>query len=739
MSTRKERRAAARKARAGGGGAPDALGLAVQHHQAGRFEQAQAAYRRILASHPRHADALHLFGVLHHQTGDAKAAIDLIREAIKANPRDPAFHYNLGEALRGAGAYAEAAESYRKAIALAPEAADAHYNLGNALYELGDLAPAEESYRRAIEFSPGDAEAHNNLGNVLMDRKRVDDATAQYETAIGLSPDYAEARANLGNALLQAGKPDEARACFEKALQTDPKLAVGRIGLGLLAEESGHADEAYGHFKRAVEADPESAEAQFAMARAFLARDQFQDAAGCCRRALEIEETAAAYHLLGTALSGMSRWQDAEDQFRRALELEPDHVEAGHFLGETLLEIGRPRDAMAAFERVLALDPEMAAAVAGIGNCWQQQGRFEEAEEALRRAVAMNPALSTAWLALATAKRLGSDDDIARLLELADDESLSDDQRRDILFALAHIHDDKGEHDAGFGYALAANDIRKKTSRFRADRWGRLTDALIARFSSALFARKADLGNPSELPVFVVGMPRSGTTLVEQIVASHEQAAGAGELYELQHMAAEIEDPNDGGRPYPDSIESLDRETAASMADAYIARLRQCSKTARRVVDKMPGNFVNVGLIALLFPKAHVIHCRRDPMDTCVSCFLQNFRNLDFTCDLAALGSYYRDYERLMRYWHEAAPVPILDVQYEDLVADPEAGSRRIIEFVGLDWDDRCLSFHQSKGQIRTASVWQARQPVFGSSVERWRRYEKHLGELKKALGGSPS
>ncbi len=677
--------------------------------------------------------------MLHHQTGDSKAAADFIRKAIKANPRDPSFYYNLGEALRGAGAHAKAAESYRKAIALAPDAADAHYNLGNALYELGDLEPAEASYRRAIALSPGDAEAHNNLGNVFMDLKRVKDATAQYETAIELSPDYAEARANLGNALLQAEKPDEARACFKKALQTDPKLAEGRIGLGLLAEDSGHADEAYGHFKRAVEANPDSAEAQLAMARAFFARDQFQDAAGCCHSALEIKETAAAHHLLGKALSEMSRWADAESQFRRALELEPDHVEAGYFLAETLLEIGRPQEAMAAFERVLALDPEMAAAVAGVGSCWQQQGRFEEAEEALRRAVAMDPTLSTAWFALATAKRLQSDDDIARLQTLAENESLSDDQRRDILFALAHIHDDKGEHDAGFRYALAANDVRKKTSRFRADRWGRLTDALIARFSSEVFARKADLGNPSALPVFVVGMPRSGTTLVEQIIASHGQGAGAGELYDLQHMAADLEDPRNGGRPYPESIDSLSREKAASMAEAYIARLRQCSKTARRVVDKMPGNFVNVGLIGLLFPKAHVIHCRRDPMDTCVSCFLQNFRGLEFTCDLAALGSYYRDYDRLMRYWREVAPVPILDVQYEDLVADPEAGSRRIIEFIGLDWDDRCLSFHQSKGQIRTASVWQARQPVFGSSVERWRRYEKHLEPLKKALGGSPS
>jgi hypothetical protein len=255
-------------------------------------------------------------------------------------------------------------------------------------------------------------------------------------------------------------------------------------------------------------------------------------------------------------------------------------------------------------------------------------------------------------------------------------------------------------------------------------------------YSPDYFAARANIGETSEVPVFVLGMPRSGTTLVEQIIASHPAAHGAGELEELGWLAANMPKLTGGTAPYPEAARLIDATNAKSIAAQYLEPLIARAPAARRITDKMPGNFIRIGLIAVLFPKARIVHVRRHPLDTCLSCFFQHFgRGHHFSYDLGHLGHYYTQYQRLMAHWARVLPGRIFDVQYEDVVSKQEETSRAIIAHCGLDWDPKCLAFHEHERQVRTASFWQVRQPLYASSVGRWQAYEKHLGPLKAALG----
>lgn len=754
---RKERRRAAKhgkQAAAPGGArrtaagmAPEALrrtfAAATREHQVGRLREAQALYRQILAAEPGHAEALHLMGVASHQLGDYQAAAAAIGKAIARRPGEAAFHYNLGEALRAAGEFAEAEACYRQVLALSPEVADAHFNLGNVLYETGRLADAVASYRRAVELAPADAEAHNNLGNALSDQGETAEAEASYRRALAANPDYAEAHANLGNALAALDQPEAALESYRRALALDPDLGQALAEMGRVLERLGRPHEAaaameraVAAFRLAVAARPEDAAAHVDLGRALQARGRFEEALASLDAALARDPRRQQTLLLsGLVLGRLSRWKEAEERFRRALRADPNDVEALNELGNALMEQNRLDDAMACFERAQQAQPDLPGVLANMGSCLQQQGRFADAARYHRRALEIDPDLTEALYNLALSKEVSSDEEVARLEEMAAAGRLNEEKQCSLHFALAKILDDRGDFDRAFAHYQAANAIRKAQSGFDAEVWVTNVERMIAAHPRRLFAERRDFGSPSDLPVFVLGMPRSGTTLVEQIIASHPEAFGAGELYEIRDLAAALPGLVPGGKPFPECLSALDAATAAELAEGHLARLRELAPEARRIVDKMPNNFLRLGLIARLFPNAHIIHCRRDAMDTCLSCYFQNFRHLEFSADLHDTGVFYRQYERLMAHWRKALPLPMLDVQYEEMVTDQETVSRGIIDFLGLEWDARCLAFHETERPIRTSSIWQARQPIYGSSIGRWRHYDKHLEPLKRALG----
>jgi tetratricopeptide (TPR) repeat protein len=303
-------------------------------------------------------------------------------------------------------------------------------------------------------------------------------------------------------------------------------------------------------------------------------------------------------------------------------------------------------------------------------------------------------------------------------------------------FALGKIYTDLKQYDASFQHYLDANRLTRKTFEYSPDQTTEFVDRTIKAYPPTLFDRLESLAAASDLPVFILGMPRSGTTLTEQIISSHPDVAGAGELGDIGRMAEALSKFLGSDLHYPECIAQLNPSTVSAYVDRYIQELRSISSNALRITDKMPGNFKYAGLIALLFKNIRIVHTARNPIDTCISIFFQNFKGFHpYAYDLYELGLYYREYHRLMEHWKTVLPVKIHESRYEDLIADPEYYSRQLIDYVGLPWDDQCLRFHETKRVVQTASHWQVRQPIYKSSSQRWKRYDKFLGPLKEGLG----
>jgi tetratricopeptide (TPR) repeat protein len=358
-------------------------------------------------------------------------------------------------------------------------------------------------------------------------------------------------------------------------------------------------------------------------------------------------------------------------------------------------------------------------------------GRNKEAAENLRAILVADPRNVAAIAGLASARDAGSEEGNLERFEFAlADPDLPAERKVALHMALGQIYDQKKQPREAFTHFMQGNELDRTDYDLKSFR--KQIDTLAELFTPFFFMSKTDFGDPSESPVLIVGMPRSGTTLTEQILSSHPLVEGAGELSEIEKIYSSVV-----GHPsqLQRSLSKLTDADCKALAARYLAELDRHSRSARRVVDKMPHNFMQLGFIALLFPRAHIVHCRRDPMDNCVSIFTQRFNKMhSYATDLKMLGLYYREYHRLMNHWHKVLPLKMFEIQYENMIADQEAMSRKLIDFVGLEWDDACLSFHETERTVTTPSRWQVRQPIYTTSVKRWKKYEEFLGPLKEGL-----
>jgi len=439
----------------------------------------------------------------------------------------------------------------------------------------------------------------------------------------------------------------------------------------------------------------------------------------------------------GGALARSGRLEEALEAHREAVRLEPSRVEALVALGDTALMLARIDEARAVFARAVELDPSAARAHHGLGRVLAGTGDLAAAADRHRTAFELDPTLGGAALGLARARRFASDDDedIALLERALERGELSGSARADLHFALGKALDDCGRFDAAFAHYREGNRLVTAEERFPRERLREGVTKLIGTFSRAFFAARAGAGVSDETPVFVVGMPRSGTTLVEQILAGHPEAHGAGELGAIDALARGVAARAGARVRYPQSALLLDGPMARELAGEYLAALRALAPGARRVVDKMPANFFHLGFIATLFPRATIVHCRRAALDLCLSIYFQQFeRGHAWAYDLADIAYFCREYRRLMRHWRSALPIPIHDVWYEGLVRDPERGARALLAAAGLGWDPRCLEFHRAGRPVLSASGAQVREPPHTRSVRRWRHYEAHLGDFPSAL-----
>ncbi len=682
----------------------EALAIAARHHQAGRLQAAEQIYRQILALEPNHADAWHLLGVIAHQVGKHEIAVEYIGRAIRLNGSATAFHYNLANTFKDQGKLDEAVACYRRALELKPDYPDAHNNLGAVLRDQGKLVEAIACYRRALELKPDYAEAYKNLGKPMKDQGKPGEAVACYRRALELKPDFAEAHSNLGVASSDQGKLDEAVACYRRALEFRPDYAEAYNNLGNALKDQGKLDEAV----------------------------------ACCRRALKLRpDYAEAHGNLGNALKDQGKLDEAVACYHRALELKADFAEAHNNLGAALNEQGKLDQAIACYQRALKLKPDHAEAQANLGSALEEIGDLQGAEDCFRAALRDHSRFTFAYYKLA--ELLGGklpQQDLAAQRRLLEETELTDAQRLWLHFGLAQVLDARGEYDEAAehldrGNALQLSEWRNCGREYDPKEHELLITRMIGVSTPDFFERVRGFGSESQLPVFIVGLPRSGTTLIEQILASHSQVFGAGEVTLARDTMASL---GGQGADFIEGLGRLDRETASRLASRHLERLRSFSGTALRIVDKTPENYLFLGLLASLFPKLKLIHCRRDLRDVAVSCWMTHFKEIRWANDQEHIVSRFGQYQRLMEHWRKVLPVPMLEVDYEDTVADLEGVARKIVAWCGLAWEPGCLEFHRAKRPVRTASTVQVRQPVFRTSVGRWKHYERALASLLARL-----
>jgi thioredoxin-like negative regulator of GroEL len=465
-------------------------------------------------------------------------------------------------------------------------------------------------------------------------------------------------------------------------------------------------------------------------------------AAGCYRRAVAIRpDHVPAVYNLGVVLRDQGQWPEAATMFERAIALRPAYAEAHNNLGGCRQRLGDLVAAEACYDRAIALKPDHAGAHYNLGAVLQFLGRFDAAQIAYLKALDLKPDHARAWYNLVQQTPLddGSPETEAafgRLSRLADQaDRLSPKDGGLLLFAMAAVLEARGDFEGAFAHLARANARHRSGLSFDIAEVERRMEAIAGMFDRALIERLGPAGPPDETPIFILGMPRSGTTLVEQIVSAHPRVKGGGELPNLAQGVAAVRGSN--ASAFPEWTPHLSPANCAELGQAYLAGLPALAPGQTRLTDKALLNIEYLGLIHLCLPGARIVHCRRDPRDVGLSCFASRFsEGLDYAYDLAELGRYWRAYDRLMAHWRAVLPAGrLFEAPYEAVVDDVETWSRRLIAHCGLDWDDACLRFHESGREVRTASFAQVRRPVYRSSVGRWRRFAPHLGPLLDALG----
>jgi tetratricopeptide (TPR) repeat protein len=650
-----------------------------------------------------------------------KDALLALRKATELLPQDAEAHSNLGSALYDLGDWAQAFESLQRALALNPNDSGTLLNAANALKALGQPGEAVKLYQRALALEPASAEALNNLGNAYLERGEFREAADSYRRALQLKPQDAGIHCNLGVALRELGELDAAERSTHQAMLLDPALSVAYNNLGLIRVAQGRREEAVIHYRRALQLNPKYVQALNNVGSALNDLGARREAAAAHAQAISLDPSRAESHCnLGNVLIEMRRFEDAVISFERALALKPDLAPAHLSLAAALRQLGRAAQAEASCRAALAIDPNSAAALSVLGELRADRGQFAEAEALLQRAMSLDPGFPFPYFSIASHRKMSPEDKswLAGTTALFK-KPLTLRHEISLRYALGKYFDDIQQYDEAFGHYRQANELTQRYGvKYDPAATIERNEAIRARFTPAAFADGASRGDGADRPVFIVGMPRSGTTLMEQILASHPAVFGAGELPFWQTAFG--------------AFEARGAALIPTMARDYLAGLDALSAGAQRVIDKMPQNFVNLGLIHAALPNAKIIHMQRHPIDTCLSIYFHYFSHLHpYANDLTHLAHYYHEYDRLMAHWRAVLPAQtLLEIPYESLIEEQEVWTRRALDFLGLPFDARCLDFHQTDRVVITFSKWQVRQKISASSVGRWQHYREHVGPL---------
>jgi tetratricopeptide (TPR) repeat protein len=692
----------------------------------GRFGEAEQRASALLQRHPSSGLLWNILGVALGRQG--KEALPALRRAAELLPDDDEVHRNVGAALLARGQLEEALPSLQRSLELRPRDVAVLMATANALGTLGRAREAIPLYERALEIDPQLPDIRNNLGNALQELGETAKAVDCYRQALAANPNDAEVHCNLGNALRQRGELPEAIAVSQRAIALQPQLSPAHNNLGLALAASGRREESVASFRQAVALNPRFTEALNNLGNVLRDLGRHREALPPYRQAADIDPQRADLHVnLGNAQYESRHIQAAEASFRRALQLQPGSIPAHLGLAAALRLQDRSNEAEESCRAALAIDPNSVAALSMLADVLGDRGHFRQALELSERALAIDTSFPPVFCSIAAHRRMTSADAVwlqgaQALLATA----LPLDHEIALRFALGKYYDDVREYDAAFSEYRRANERSKRTGLiYERTKLTRQVDETIRTFDAAFSAQSHAGASASELPVFIVGMPRSGTSLMEQILASHPEVFGAGEVrfWDSALETFRTEGSSVDGR----------KSVFEGLARDYLQRVGAAAGAARRIVDKMPANFLHAGLIHTVFPHAKILHMRRNPIDTCLSMYFQNFvATSPFANDLDDLAHYYGEYVRITNHWRDVLPTTAwLEVPYEALIEDQEWWTRRMLDFVGLPWDPRCLEFERTERVVLTFSRWQVRQKISAGSVGRWRNYEKYVGPLR--------
>ncbi len=663
---------------------------------------------------PQNADVDKLSGVLAHRVGDNAAAERHLRRACERNPDDPENHTNLAIALRARNKLEEAQACLDEALRRAPSSPVVHRNRGNLLSDQGAYGAAAEAYRKSLSLRPDHRETWHNFSFALARGGSLADAI---------------------NAVREA-----------KSQGVDPQEMLRLVGQWLLAQN--RASAALAFYAQALQDDEDNRDNLFGMATALMQAERHKDAETFLDKILEQDpdDIGALSQKASIALSRHNA-KAAREYVERGLAKAPHAPGLQVDMASVLFQEDDLDGAERCCRNALKLAPKLPGAYGMLAQIARTRGDFETSRKYAEKVIELAPqkggAISNFY---ASKKDVSEDDDVASVLARLEAQETT--SKRDLTayyYTLGELfHKLKSPQRAIF-FLKAANDFRRIGLKSEGHVYNRRQQeaqvaAMQRLFTPAFFAehRARGTGLASERPIFIVGMPRSGTTLTEQIISSHPLVHGAGELGKIPELIGQTtREAQEAGEQvgFPGWVPLVEDGKFAELAQGYLDYLAELNGDALRVTDKMPHNFMNVGLIATMFPNARIVHIMRDPVDNCLSCFQQNFAMPHtYSTNLGDLGHHYRQYRRIMAHWRRVVPNQIYEVQYEELVADQERVSRELIAFCGLDWDDACLQFNKQKRAVKTASVWQVRQPIYTDSVKKWTMYEGLIDELLDEL-----
>ena len=665
------------------------LQLLINLYRQGQLQQALNQAEDFLNQFPRSVALNNICGAIYTGLKHFDAAINSYKKALKIKPNYAEAHYNMGGALMGKGSPDAAIDSYKKALKIKPSYAEAHNNLGAALM-MGKDDPdaAIDSYREALKIKPDYAEAHNNMGNALMGKSDPDAAVDSYREALKIKPDYAEAHNNMGNALMDKGNPGAATDSYKAALRIKPDYAEAHYNMGATLMGEGDPDAALVSYKKALRIKPNYAEVHYNIGLALKDKGDIDAAINSYREALKIRPHYAEPHNnMGNALMDKGDLGAAIDSYRKALNIKPDYAEALKNMGAALMDKGDLDAAIASYREALKIRPDYVDVHRNLSN---------------------------------VTKYTANNIHFLEIQRLYQDEILTDDARCNLSFALAKAHEDLGEYKKAFSYFFKGNALRKKLLGYTINQDQKLFESLKkAQPSIHKKALKTVENDGGPLPVFILGMPRSGTTLVEQIISAHSEIMAAGELKYISHY----------GSLLAQGVKEATSQAISEFRQNYLFKLIKRSDGKRLVTDKLPQNFRYIALICSAFPEAKIVHVHRNAAAACWSNYKNYFpaSGLGYCYDLDDVTAYYALYSDLMQFFQTCYGDRIYNLDYEKLTTDQNSESKNLIQHLGLEWEHACLSPQKNRRAVRTASQQQVRQKVYQGSSQQWWKYEPFL------------